>query len=242
MKEKLRVAILDDHPVVVEGYKHYLKGETDIKVVASAAVGEDIAPMLSEHSPIHVLILDINVPTSLSNSSPYPIFHFIPKVLQQYPTLKILVISMYKQINVIRAAIEAGASGFVLKDDRDTLQELSSVVRTIASGGIYFSREAHQMFFQQASLLTPRQAEVLSLCAAYPDGSIGDIAQLMGLAEATVRNLLSYTYNRLGVRSRTAAVARAEELGFIATPDRYPMADISSKPEPESPHGYTQSA
>jgi DNA-binding NarL/FixJ family response regulator len=225
MKEKVRVAILDDHPAIVEGYKHYLSREIDIKVVASAAFGDELEPMLAEYSPIHLLILDVNVPTSSSNSSRYPIFHLIPKLLQHHPAVKILVISMYKQSSVIRAAIEAGASGFLLKDDRDALEALGSIIRTVAGGGVHFSREAHQMFFRHTALLTTRQMEVLSLCAAYPNESIGEIARLMGLAEATVRNLLSYTYSRLGVRSRTAAVARAEELGLIATPDHYPLTN-----------------
>jgi CheY-like chemotaxis protein len=131
MREKLRVAILDDHPAIVEGYKHYLSREPDIRVVASATLGEELEPMLAEHFPIHVLVLHINVPTSSSNLSPYPVFYLIPKLIQQYPGLKILIISMYKQSSVIRAAIEAGASGFVLKDDRDALETLGSVAEFI---------------------------------------------------------------------------------------------------------------
>ena len=64
-------------------------------------------------------------------------------------------------------------------------------------------------------LLTPRQMEVLSLCAAYPDASTSDLAQMMSISNSTVRNLLSNLYLRLGVHSRTAAVEKAREMGLV---------------------------
>ena len=144
--------------------------------------------------------------------------------------MKVLVISMYHQGALIQAAVEAGASGFVLKDDRATQQNLDSVVRTVAAGGVHFSKEAHQQLLLKASgiqQLTPRQIQVLSLCAASPDQTTAEIAAALCVAETTVRNLLSACYIRLGVRSRTAAVARAEDLGLIATVERYsPSAEL----------------
>jgi LuxR family maltose regulon positive regulatory protein len=64
-------------------------------------------------------------------------------------------------------------------------------------------------------LLTPRQLEVLSLCAAYPDASTSDLAGMMTISNSTVRNLLSSVYLRLGVHSRTAAVEKAREMGLV---------------------------
>ena len=126
---------------------------------------------------------------------------------------------MYQQATLVKSVITAGASGFVLKDDRQAIQELASIVRTVAQGGIHFSRQAHEQLFRKLSSdqgLTPRQLDVLSLCAAYPDKTTSDIANELGIANSTVRNLLSETYQRLGVHSRVSAVAKARHLGMIS--------------------------
>ena len=72
MAEIIRVAILDDHPAIVDAYQNYVQHESDIRVVATGAAGEDLPVLLTEHSPIHVLILDVEVPTSRTNRSLYP--------------------------------------------------------------------------------------------------------------------------------------------------------------------------
>ena len=219
MSETIRVAILEDHPAIADGYKFYLQDESDIELVAAIDVGEELPKLLLAQDPIHVLILDVGVPTSQTNSSPYPILYLMPLLLQNNPGLNILVISMHKEHVLIKALIDAGASGYVFKDDRETLQKFSSVIRMIAGGGIYFSREAHKIIMRQSSnaqILSPRQLEVLSLCAAYPEKTTAELADLLAVADATVRNTLSVLYMRLGVRGRTAALAKARELGLIA--------------------------
>jgi DNA-binding NarL/FixJ family response regulator len=231
MAESIRIAILEDHPAIVDGYKSYLQGEVDIQLVGTLEVGEQLPDFLVAHAPIHVLLLDVGVPTSHTNSSPYPILYLMPQLLQRHPGLNILVISMHKQKALIRAIVEAGASGYVFKDDRETLQKFSSVVRMIASGGIYFSREAHQLFMHQpthSAHLSPRQLEVLSLCAAYPEKTTAELADKLAVADATVRNTLSILYERLGVRGRTAALAKARELGLIAEMPSYSMPPDSA--------------
>ncbi len=235
MAETIRVAILEDHPAMIEGYKSYLREQPDIQVVAAAAFGEDLPALLETHRPIHLLLLDIRVPTSASNLSPYPILYFIPDLLQRYPGLNILVISMHKEGALIKAVMEAGASGFVLKDDRETLSKFPSVVRLVNSGGIYFSREAHQVFTNQSTgaiKLSPRQTEVLSLCAAYPEKSTAELARVLSVADATVRNTLSVLYLRLGVRGRTAAIAKAKEMGLLAEVETYPLTHHGDDADP----------
>ncbi len=226
MADSIRVAILEDHPGMIEGYKGYLRDQPDIQVVATAAFGEELPALLEDHHPIHLLILDIQVPTSETNASPYPILYLIPDLLQRHPGLNVLVISMHKESALIKAVMEAGASGFVLKDDRDTLSKFPSVVRTVAGGGIYFSREAHQNFLHPARgvpRLSPRQAEVLSLCAAYPEKTTAELAHVLNVADATVRNTLSLLYLRLEVRGRVAAIAKAKELGLLTEVEPYPL-------------------
>jgi DNA-binding NarL/FixJ family response regulator len=195
-------------------------------------VGEDLLNMLEEQDPIHVLILDVNVPTSRTNSSPYPILYLLPVLLQRHPNLNILVISMHKENVLIKALIDAGASGYVFKDDREALQQFCLVIRTIASGNVYFSREAHKIIMRKSSAsqpLSPRQMEVLSLCAAYPEKTTAELASMLAVADATVRNTLSVLYMRLGVRGRTAALFKARELGILTDMHPvYPLGEASA--------------
>lgn len=107
-------------------------------MAATIGFGDELEVTLAEHST-DCLLLDVNVPTSAENPNPYPILYAIPKLLQIYAGLNILVISMYAERGLIRAVIEAGASGYVLKDDQTTARDLGSVVMSIAGGGIYFS-------------------------------------------------------------------------------------------------------
>lgn len=218
----IRVTILDDHQSIIDGYIYRLSGVPTIEIAITIHFGEELKPTLAAH-PTDVLLLDINVPTSAENPNPYPILHDIPSLLQKYPDLDILVISMHADRGLIRAVMEAGASGYVLKDDRATIQDLGNIVQSIASGGIYFSQKAHQLMLSQKTTpsserLSARQLEALSLCAAYPDWTSANLAEKMAVSHSTVRNLLSGAYLRLGVHSRTAAIAKARQLGLI-TPD-----------------------
>ena len=220
MSPKIRVTILDDHQSIIDGYLYRLNKNSEIEVVATANFGEDIEPLLGSH-PTDVLLLDVQVTTSPDNPNPYPILHLIPKVLQDYPDLSVLVISMHNQPTLIKAVMDAGASGYIFKDDRETIQELGNVVQAVAKGGIHLSQHAYQQLFKKLpkeSTPTSRQLEALSLCASYPDATTAELANRLGIANSTMRNLLSEAYLRLNVRSRTSAIAKARLLGLI-TPD-----------------------
>jgi two-component system nitrate/nitrite response regulator NarL len=217
--EKVRVAILDDHQSIIDGFIYRLSSTPEIEVVATANMGEELEPLLARHR-VDVLLLDLSVRTSLDNPNPYPILHVIPKLLQKYSNLCVLIISMFSEPGLMRSLIEAGASGYILKDDQTAFKELGNIVLSIARGGVFFSKKAHSLYMQAENLmggdvLTPRQMEVISLCAAYPDATTADLAQMMSISNSTVRNLLSSLYLRLGVHSRTAAVEKAREMGLI---------------------------
>jgi two-component system nitrate/nitrite response regulator NarL len=217
--EKVRVAILDDHQSIIDGYIYRLSSTPEIEVVATANFGEDLESVLGNR-PADVLLLDLSVRTSTDNPNPFPILYLVPKLLQKYPDLSVLIISMFAEPGLMRSIIEAGASGYVLKDDQSAFRELGNIVLSVAHGGIYFSKKAHSLYMQAeavngSDLLTPRQMEVISLCAAYPDASTADLAQMMTVSNSTVRNLLSSLYLRLSVHSRTAAVEKAREMGLI---------------------------
>jgi DNA-binding NarL/FixJ family response regulator len=217
--EKVRVAILDDHQSIIDGYVYRLNHTPGVEVVATATYGEELEPMLEKHR-IDVLLLDLNVRTSEDNANPFPVLYLVPKLLQRHPDLVVLVISMLIEPGLMRSIVEAGASGYMLKDDSGAFRDLGNVVLSVAHGGVYFSKKVHDLYLQvgqgnNGSPLTPRQLELLSLCAAYPDLSTADLGQMMSVSNSTVRNLLSNAYIRLNVHSRTAAVEKAREMGLI---------------------------
>ena len=217
MPDKIRVTIIEDHQSIIDGYIYRLTSEPQIEVVATTMYGEELESILAEY-PTDVLIADINVPTAQNNQNPYPILHLIPKLLQKHPDLNILVISMYNKPTIIQTVMEAGASGYILKDDRSTIQDLANVVKMAAKGGIHLSQPAFEQLFKRAkpkTTLTQRQLEALSLCAAYPDASSAELASHLGVANSTMRNLLSGAYLHLKVHTRAAAILQATQLGLI---------------------------
>lgn len=220
MIHSLRVTILDDHQSVIDGYLYRLGSAPQVEVAATILFGEELESTLKSH-PTDVLLLDVGVPSSPDNPNPYPILHAIPTLLQQHPNLVILVISMYAERGLIRSVMEAGASGYILKDDQVAIRDLGNVVRSVAGGGIYFSQKAHQLYAEyiirnDSDELTPRQQEALSMCAAYPDWTTAQLAQKMSISNSTARNLLSGAYIKLKVHNRAAAIARARQLGLIS--------------------------
>ena len=218
MTKKTRVTILDDHQSIIDGYVFRLSANPQIEIAAIINFGEELEPTLAGR-PTDVLLLDVNIPASAENPNPYPILHAIPRLLQTYAGLNILVISMYAERGLIRAVMEAGSSGYVLKDDQATARDLGNVVLSIAEGGIYFSQKTHQLYrthlIKENDLLTTRQLEALSLCGAYPNHTTAELACRMSISNSAVRNLLFSAYIKLSVNNRAAAIARARQLGLI---------------------------
>ena len=219
MSKKIRVMLLDDHQSIIDGYLYRLNNFPQIEVGTVITFGEELEPAIAKY-PTDVLLLDIYVPTSRDNSNPYPILYTIPKLLNLYPSLCILVITMHNERSLIRSVMETGVSGYLLKEDQTMIRDLGNVILSVASGAIVFSQQAHHLLHKNNSSingekLLSRQVEILSLCAAYPDWTIAELAKKMALSNSTVRNLLSDAYLRLGVHTRLAAVTKARQLGII---------------------------
>jgi two-component system response regulator DesR len=237
MSKKIKVAILDDHLATLDGYRYRLGLEDDIEVVAALLYGDELVPALEQHQ-VDVLLLDITVPTSPANSNPYPVLHIIPKLLEIYRDLFILVASMHSERTLVHSVMEMGASGYILKDDQDSVRELAAVIRTVMQGTLYLSYQIREVLVDPSTVetgpsLNTRQLEILSLCATYPDDSTAEIATRIGVANSTVRNNLSESYLKLGVRSRMAAVTRARQLGLITPePTRPSLSALRGEEQP----------
>jgi DNA-binding NarL/FixJ family response regulator len=218
MSACLNVVILDDHPITLDGYEHRLGQSQGITIVGTATFGEDLEPLLRQHR-VDVLILDVTVPTSADNPNPYPILSVLPSLLDRYPNLAVLIVSMHAESGLIKAVMKAGAAGYILKEDRDTLSRLAEAIRAVAHGDICMSPLARQQWLKRRSdllePLTPRQLEALSLCAAYPDERSDELARRMFVTGSSLRNLLAGAYLRLNVSTRAAAVEEARRRGLI---------------------------
>ena len=220
-KGRIRLGILDDHLSTMDGYEFRLRESEHIEVLVRAATGEELTRALKKQA-VDVLILDVSVPNSPSDDTQIPLLYFIPRLIESNPGLNILVISMHNQKNLIQSVMEAGAKGYIVKDDQASIQKLGEIITSIADGGYYFSDNSFQSLFQKGQtpptpkLPTPRQLQALSLCASRPQADSSEIAAQLNIAPSTLRNLLSDCYRRLGVKNRAGAVERARNLGLIA--------------------------
>ncbi len=225
MSDKVKVAILEDHQSTIDGYIHRLSDFPNIQIVGSCLFSDCLLQLLRD-KPTDMLILDINVPISENNRNIQPIHQLLNHLKAEFPDLIILVISMHSQRAMIKNVLQAGTSGYILKDDYDSIRNLGMIIETLASGGNFMSNRVSDIFFRghaEDFTLTPRELEVLSVCAAYPDESTADLGDRLEIANPTVRNFLHKIYLKLQVHGRTAAILKAQEMGLISTADSHPV-------------------
>jgi DNA-binding NarL/FixJ family response regulator len=218
--DKIYVGILDDHPAVVAGYEAQIKASKRLQVMWTARFYNQVRPYLESH-PTDVLILDASVDISPEEPNTFPILHEIPVLLEDYPDMAILVISMHDRPAFIKAIRRTGASGYILKDDVEANDKLPQILLAVANGEIYYSPKAEKLIIEPSeneSNLTRRQVEILSYCASSPNLTTSELAEKLNLAPSTMRNHLSEIYFRLKVRKMASAIAKAKHLGLI-TPD-----------------------
>lgn len=213
----IRVAILEDHQGIIDGYRYRLDRDAEIRIVGAAHNGEAFETLLAR-TPADVALLDVYVPASENSSNPFPIHFTIPRLLETHPDLAVIVVSVVSSPAMIQGVLDAGASAYILKGDFNALKELGSIIRSVAQDGFFLSKDARAALSRQKPFtaeLTPRQREALSLCAAYPALKTSQLAQKMDVAHSTYRNFLSGAYLQLNVANRAAAIVRAQQLGLI---------------------------
>ncbi|MBC3763059.1 response regulator transcription factor [Quadrisphaera oryzae] len=205
-----RVVLVDDHPVVRLGLRALLEQE-GIAVVAEAATCEEAVRAAVDHAP-DVVLMDLQLDPAPGAPGGAEATRRI-RALPDAPP--VLVLTNYDTDGDILGAVEAGASGYLLKDAPPA--ELLAAVRAAAAGESALapavaSRLLARVRAPQTSL-TPREVEVLALVA---DGrSNGDIAAELSISEPTVKSHLVHVFTKLDVTSRTAAVARARDRGVL---------------------------
>ena len=201
----IRVLLVDDHPVVRYGLAGLLGGEPDIEVVGEASDGREGVGRAAELGP-DVVLMDLRMPVMDGVEATALI------VATDGP--RVLVLTTYDTDADILRAVEAGATGYLLKDTpRD---ELVEAVRAASRGETVLAPPLAAKLMRQVrsnDQLTAREVEVLSLVSR--GMSNGDIAKELFIGEATVKTHLLHVFDKLGVSDRTAAVTTAMRLGVL---------------------------
>ncbi len=198
----LNVMVVDDHDLLREGVASALASYDDMNVVVGASTGEQALSLLDHHEP-HVVLVDLIMPGMGGIEA-------IKRLRSRQETLGIVALSSFSEGDQIRAAIEAGANGYLTKSV--DAESLARAVRSAAAGQGVFSPEATAALAtakarsEEATWgLTEREAEVAGFVA---QGSTNaEIAHRLGLSLFTVKNHVSHILAKVGAQTRTEAAA-----------------------------------
>jgi DNA-binding NarL/FixJ family response regulator len=208
----IRIVVADDHPIVRAGIVGLLETAPGIEVVGEAADGaEAVALAASEHPDL--VLMDLRMPGVDGASA-------TASIVASGGGTRVLVLTTYETDDHILAAIEAGASGYLLKAAPQA--EILAGIHAVAAGETVLApsiaaKLVSRVRADAASVappaLSPREREVLVLVAE--GRSNPEIAKRLYIGEATVKTHLLHAFEKLGVNDRTRAVTRAMELGLI---------------------------
>ena len=206
----IRIVIADDHPIVRAGLRALFSLEQDVVVVAEAATPDEAADAAERENP-DVVLMDLQFGSQTATTGTDATRRI--RALEAAPY--VLVLTNYDSDADILGAVEAGASGYLLKDAPP--HELIAAVRAAAAGEsalapVIASRLLSRMRTPQVSL-SSREIEVLERVAAGQSNT--DVASSLFVSETTVKSHLAHIYSKLGVTSRTAAVAAARRTGIL---------------------------
>lgn len=208
---RLRILLVDDHPVVRTGLAGMLSAEDDLEVVGEAGDGEEAVVVAGALRP-DVVLMDLRMPRLDGAGA-------TARIVADRPETRVLVLTTYDTDSDIIRAVEAGATGYLLKDTPRA--ELAAAVRAAARGETVLAppvaaRLVNRLRNPPAEQLTPREAEVL---AAVARGlSNAEVGRSLSIGEATVKTHLLRIFAKLGVDDRTAAVTLAYERGILPAP------------------------
>ena len=211
----IRVLLADDHEIVRMGLRAVLEEAEDIEVVGEVATA-DAAVAAAQAGGIDVILMDLRFGPGVEGTRVTTGTEATARIKASMSNPpQVLVVTNYDTDADILGAIEAGAVGYMLKDAPPA--ELLAAVRSAAEGDSAMSPVVADRLMTRVrtprTSLTPRELEVLTLVAA--GSSNREIGHELMLSEATVKSHLVHIYDKLGVRSRTSAVAAAREQGVL---------------------------
>ncbi|MFJ8540066.1 response regulator [Streptomyces sp. NPDC093591] len=209
----VHILIVDDHPVVRFGLRGMLETYDDLRVVGEAGSGDEAIVLAAATRP-NVVLMDLRMPGTDGATA-------TARIRQEHPGIRVLVLTTYEGDADILPAIEAGATGYLLKDT--PIGILTDAIRAAARGESVLAppvaaRLVTHMQAPAREQLTPREVQVLGLVAR--GLSNGEIGRQLYIGEATVKTHLLRTFVKLGVNDRTAAVTVALSRGVLTPPHR----------------------
>jgi DNA-binding NarL/FixJ family response regulator len=203
----IHVLVADDHPIVRSGIVALLQTAEDVEVVGEASTGLEAVDLAVALKP-DVVLMDLRMPGIDGDEA-------TARILGAGSGVRVLILTTYESDDSILTAIEAGASGYLLKAAPQ--EEILAGVRAVARGEVALAPRIAALLVQRVKTpvptLSPRETQVLRLVAA--GRSNPAIAAELFVGEATVKTHLLHVFEKLDVSDRTRAVTRAMELGLL---------------------------
>jgi two-component system response regulator DesR len=200
----IRVLIAEDQAMIRGALAALLAIEADIEVVAQVDRGDRVLEAALRTTP-DVALLDIEMPGQDGITA-------AAELRAKLPTCRVLILTVFGRPGYLRRAVDAGVSGFLLKDAPP--DELASAIRRTAKGEkVIDSQLAHAALSEGSSPLTPRERDVLAMSVR--GASVEDVARSLHLTNGTVRNHLSIAIQKLNAHNRVEAARIAEEKGWL---------------------------
>ena len=203
----IKVIIVDDHPIVIDGIKSLINSQPDMTVTGTASCGEECKEMLKTNTS-DVLLLDINLP-DINGMELCKYIH------EQHPLIKIIALTSFKEFFYVQKMLQNGAEGYLLKNALP--EEITEGVRSVNRGENFFSEEIDVAFATRKEkgklFLTIRETELL---AHIIDGNTNkEIAEKMFLGIETINSYRKNLLLKLGVKNTAAMVKLAIEQKLI---------------------------
>jgi two-component system response regulator DesR len=203
-RDKIRVLLAEDQTMVLGALAALLEMEDDIEVVARARSGDEALKLITQHRPA-VFITDIEMPTMTGLEA-------AAELKRRGVPVRVIILTTFARAGYLRRAMDAGASGYLLKDM--PAEQLADAVRRVHRGlRVIDPQLAAEAWTDEPDPLTERERQVLRLAGEGMASS--DIATELNLSEGTVRNYLSEAINKMGAANRVEAARLARAKGWL---------------------------
>lgn len=210
---RTRVAIVEDHPLVMEALKQQISDHPGYELAAAVSHGSQLLDVL-RRQPAEILLMDLGMDVGLFD----PV-STLRRVRQMYPQMRVVVVSSMAYGETALQVLAVGVDGYVLKNDLTTL-ELTDVLDRVQAGVAYFSPAIEDLLAvlgegdSGEQLLDSEEREMLKLAARGHTNR--EIGFFLGFSEKTMRNRFTEIYRKLGATNRVEAIRRARALGLLA--------------------------